>query len=353
MARPGSNEGLMPAQIYKQIEEDGFNIDRKVDIKIDEGDGPQNACNAVGLGTSGFAEAFLSLRPDYVVLLGDRFEILAAATAAYLCNLAVVHIHGGEVTEGAFDDGIRHAITKMSHLHFVSHDEYRKRVIQLGEHPDRVLTVGALGVEAIASLDLMSKEEFEKSINFTLQPKNLLITYHPVTTEYGQSEEHMQALLSALASLDDTGFIFTLPNADPDNRVITELIKDFQVKYPEVTTVHTSLGQLRYLSALRYVDGVVGNSSSGILEAPSFKIGTLNIGSRQTGRIKANSVIDCDVEVEAISKSLEQLLSKEFSDTIQSTSNPYQGKNPSLQILEKLISTSPKQLLSKSFFDLT
>ena len=267
---------------YKQIEKDGFKIDKKIEMLLSS-DTPIGISKSMGLGVIGFAEAYADLKPDIVVLLGDRFEIFSAASAAIIARIPIAHLHGGETTEGAFDEAIRHSITKMSHLHFTAAEEYRRRVIQLAEFPARVFNVGGLGIDNIKKLKLMSREEFENSINFKLDPKNLMITFHPVTLEHATAGEQFQNLLNALDELHDTRFIFTKPNADTEGRIITQMIDDYvsRNKYEAVSFVN--LGQLRYLSAMQFIDGVVGNSLSGLAGGPTFKIGTINIGDRQRG----------------------------------------------------------------------
>jgi len=267
---------------YKQIEKDGFKIDKKIEMLLSS-DTPIGISKSMGLGVIGFAEAYADLKPDIVVLLGDRFEIFSAASAAIIARIPIAHLHGGETTEGAFDEAIRHSITKMSHLHFTAAEEYRRRVIQLGEFPARVFNVGGLGIDNIKKLKLMSREEFENSINFKLDPKNLMITFHPVTLEHATAGEQFQNLLNALDELHDTRFIFTKPNADTEGRIITQMIDDYvsRNKYEAISFVN--LGQLRYLSAMQFIDGVVGNSLSGLAGGPTFKIGTINIGDRQRG----------------------------------------------------------------------
>ena len=288
---------------YQQIERDGFSINKKVEMLLSS-DSEVGVTKSMGVGLIGFADALHELKPDLLVVLGDRFEIFSAASAAMIAKIPVVHLHGGEVTEGAFDEPIRHSITKMSHLHFTATEEYRRRVIQLGEQPDRVFNVGAAGIDNIKRLKLLSKQEFEQSINFKLGKKNLLVTFHPVTLEDTTSKQQFSDLLTALNKLEDTHIIFTKANADTDGRVINKMIDKYVLEQPETTIAFNSLGQLRYLSAMQYVDGVVGNSSSGLLEAPSFKIGTVNIGDRQRGRVKASSIIDSISTEESVTSAL-------------------------------------------------
>jgi GDP/UDP-N,N'-diacetylbacillosamine 2-epimerase (hydrolysing) len=285
-------------------------------------------------------------------LLGDRFEIFAAATAACVARIPIAHCHGGELTVGAIDDAFRHSITKMSHLHFTSTDVYRNRIIQLGEYPDKIFNVGALGIENIRRLPLLSKHSFEESIDFKLKEKNLLITFHPVTLEVGTSEYQIQELLKVLKDLGETGLIFTLPNSDTDSRVVINKIRQFVKDNPNNSVVFESLGQLRYLSALNFVDAVVGNSSSGIIEAPSFKIGTVNIGDRQSGRLKAGSVVDCKPYHADISNSLMKVYSNEFKIMLKSIVNPYDKGDSSKSICSILKNISLGDLLKKEFHDI-
>jgi len=333
----------------QEIEADGYRIDRKVEMLLSS-DTPIGITKSMGLGMIGFADALAELQPDLLLVLGDRFEIFASVSAALIARIPIAHIHGGELTEGAFDDAIRHSITKMSHLHFVATEEYRRRVIQMGEHPDRVFLVGGLGVDAIKRLRLLNREQLEQSIDFRLGPYNLLITFHPVTLEPNTSARQMRELLAALDELKDTHFIFTMPNADTDGRVLIQMIQEFCAKRPHAKAF-TSLGQLRYFSCIQHVDGVVGNSSSGLLEVPSFKKGTVNIGDRQKGRLKAISVIDCLPKFQSITKALEQLFSCHFQMILDGVISPYGGGDASILILNEIERTSPGELLKKIFID--
>lgn len=335
---------------HKVIEQE-FNINKKIEMLLSS-DTPVGISKSIGLAQISFSEAYDELKPDLVILLGDRYEIFAAATAAMVARIPIAHLHGGETTEGAFDEAIRHSVTKMSHLHFTATDEYRRRVIQLGEAPDRVFNVGGLGIENIKRLNLMSKEEFENSINFKLNNKNLLVTFHPVTLEESTTEQQFMQLLDALDTLTNTHIIFTKANSDTDGRIINKLIDDYVNKNPSKSVAFASLGQLRFLSALQFVDGVVGNSSSGLAEAPSFKIGTINIGDRQKGRIKASSVIDAEPNYQSILKAIEYLYSDSFKKTLITTKNPYGEGSASNEIIQIIKNTSLKDILKKSFFDL-
>ena len=333
------------------IEADGFKIDRNIEMLMSS-DTAVGISKSMGLGMIGFADALVELKPDLILLLGDRYEIFAAASVAMISRIPIAHLHGGEATEGLIDEPIRHGITKMSHLHFVAAEEYRRRVIQLGEQPDRVFKVGGLGIDNILRLNLLTREELETQLDFKLLPYNLLVTFHPVTLEHNTGANQMKELLATLAELKDTGLIFTMPNADTEGRVIFQLINDFCGQYHNARA-YTSLGQLRYLSCLKYLDGVIGNSSSGLAEVPSFKKGTINIGDRQRGRLKAASVIDCAPERVAITRALEKLFSEEFKNQLTRVINPYGNGGASKKIVKVLETISFDDLLKKSFYDLS
>ena len=334
----------------KTIEADGFSVDREVEMLLSS-DTPVGLTKSMGLGMIGFADALSDLKPDLMLLLGDRYEILAASSAAMISRIPIAHLHGGEATEGAIDESIRHSITKMSHLHFVAAEEYRRRVIQLGEQPKNVFNVGGLGVDSILRLKLLARQDLESELNFRLLKKNLLITLHPATLECNTSSEHMEELLVALGELDDTGLIFTMPNADTDGRILFELIEKFCADRTQARA-YTSLGQLIYLSCLKHVDGVVGNSSSGLIEMPSFKKGSVNIGDRQRGRLRAASVIDCKPERIAIRAALTELFSSEFQAQLPYTVNPYGSGGASDLIIQTLEKMAFDNLLKKNFYDI-
>ena len=336
---------------YCDIEADGFQIDRKVEMLL-SADTPSAISKSMGLAMIGFADAYAQLRPDLLLMLGDRYEILAAATAAMIARIPIAHLHGGETTEGAFDEAIRHSITKISHLHFVAAEEYRKRVIQLGEHPDRVFQVGGLGIDNIHRLPLLSRMALEESLDFSLGERSLLITFHPVTLEQNTSGQQMKELLAALKLQERTKLIFTMPNADTESRVLFGMIEEFVKENSERAKAFTSLGQLRYLSCLKYVDAVVGNSSSGLAEAPSFQIGTVNIGDRQRGRLKAASVIDCEPDHDSIRHALEKLYSSSFQNLLVSVRNPYGEGGASKAIVKNLEASVYDRFLKKRFYDL-
>jgi GDP/UDP-N,N'-diacetylbacillosamine 2-epimerase (hydrolysing) len=337
---------------YREIEADGVPIDARVEMLL-SADTASAIAKSMGLGLIGFGDAFDRLRPDLIVLLGDRYEILAAASAALVAGIPVMHLHGGEITEGAFDESIRHAITKMSHLHCVAAEPYRQRVIQLGELPERVFLVGGLGVDAILRLPLLDRAALEASIDFQLGERNLLVTFHPVTLDdAGSSENQMAELLVALDALPGTRLIFTMPNADNGSRALGKMVADFVASHAN-SRAYASLGQLRYLSCLRQMDGVVGNSSSGLIEAPSMGIGTVNIGDRQRGRLAAASVIDCLPQSAHIVQAIAQLYAPAFRKQLPYTVNPYGQGGAAAKILQVLQEQPLHGLLKKPFYELT
>ena len=335
---------------YQQIEKDGFTIDKKVDISLTS-DTELAISKSMGLGVIGFADVFNKLQPDLIVVLGDRFEIFSAVSAALIAKIPVAHLHGGEVTEGVIDESIRHSITKMSHLHFAATDEYRNRIIQLGEQPDKVFHVGGLGIDNINKLKLLSKADFENTINFELGEKNILITFHPVTLEKSTSGMQFQALLDSISELKNTKIIFTKANADTDGRVINTMIDDYVAKHDN-TIAFTSMGQLNYLSALQFMDAVVGNSSSGLIEAPSFKIGTIDIGDRQKGRIKTDSVISCLPKKRNIDSAFNKMYSEEFQNTLDQVENAYGKGGASKEIVNIIKSVNLDNIIKKPFHDI-
>lgn len=334
---------------FREIEQDGFQIDRKVEM-LTSSDTPVGIAKSMGLGLIGFADALNELHPDLIVVLGDRFEIFSAVSAALVARIPVAHVHGGETTEGSIDEALRHSITKMSHLHFVAAEEYRQRVIQLGEQPDRVFMVGGLGVDNIKRMTLLDREALEQSLGIQLGEKSLLVTFHPVTLETGTAADQMAALLAVLDGLHDTQLVFTMPNADTDGRVLITMIEQFVAQHAN-SRAYTSLGQLRYLSCLAHVDGVVGNSSSGLLEAPSFQKGTINIGDRQRRRLQAASVINCEPTRESITTALKHLYSAGFHTGLRNVRNPYGEGGASEKILATLKSAALDGVLKKSFYN--
>ena len=335
---------------YKEIEKE-FTINKKIEMLLSS-DTAVGISKSMGLAQISFSEAYEELKPDMIVVLGDRYEIFSAVSAAMIACIPIAHLHGGERTEGAFDETIRHCITKMSYLHFTSTEEYRTRVIQLGENPNRVFNVGGLGIENIKRLALFSKTEFEKSINFKLNKKNILVTFHPVTLENSTSQEQFQELLNAIDELQDTNIIFTKANSDTNGRIINKMIEEYVSTNRHKSIEFTSLGQLRYLSALQYVDAVVGNSSSGILEAPSFKLGTINIGDRQKGRLQTNSIINCNPIKNDIISAFNTLYSSEFQTKLKNVKNIYGEGYTSTKIITILHQFKWNKSLKKSFFDI-
>ena len=335
---------------YREIEQDGFRISRTVDMQLTS-DTSVGIARSLGLGTIGFGEAFHALKPDLLVLLGDRFELLAAASAALVALIPIAHIHGGELTEGAYDDAIRHSITKMAHLHFTASEAYSSRVKQLGEQPTKVFCVGALGIDNIVRLPLLRKDEVEKYIGLSLKGKSLLVTWHPETLRPERTCEDFQNLLDVLRTYESINIIFTKSNADNEGRRINQMIDEFVSICPDNVVAYTSLGQLRYLSTLKYVTGVVGNSSSGIIEAPSLQKGTVNIGNRQLGRLRATSVIDSQPDVTSIQNAIERLFSREFQSALPTVSNPYGEGDVASKIVSVLETCSLDGILRKRFFD--
>ena len=335
---------------YQEIEKE-FKIDKKIEMLLSS-DTAVGISKSMGLAQISFAEAYESLQPDILVVLGDRYEIFSAVSVAMISRIPIAHLHGGETTEGAFDESIRHSITKMSHLHFTATQEYQKRVIQLGEHPSRVFNVGGLGIDSIKNFTFLSRKDFEKSIQFTLNKRNILVTFHPVTLEKLTAGEQFQNLLDAIDGLTDTHIIFTKANSDTDGRIINSMIDAYVLENEHKAVSFISLGQCRYLSALQYMDAVVGNSSSGLLEAPSFKIGTINIGDRQKGRIMTDSVIDVDADTVSIEKAFSVLYSKDFKDTLSKVSNPYGNGGASQKIKKILQQTELNDIVKKSFYDI-
>lgn len=335
---------------FREIEQDGFVIDEKVELLLSS-DSPVGICKSTGLGLIGFGEALERLSPDLLVVLGDRFETWAVCAAALFIRVPIAHLHGGEKTEGAADEAIRHGITKMSHLHFVATEDYRRRVIQLGERPERVFNFGAPGVESVKTLKLLDRLSLEAELGLTLGRQNALVTFHPVTLETATAENQFGQLLAALTDLPDLHLIFTRANADTDGRIINRLIDDFVAQRPDSAAVFSSLGQLRYLSAMQQVDVVLGNSSSGIIEAPSFGVPTVNIGARQHGRVRAASVIDCEPDRAEIRAALNKALSKTFKNLAATVDNPYDGCDTVLRIKECIKAVNLPDT-RKAFFDL-
>ena len=332
---------------WQQIERDGFTIDAKVEMLLSS-DSPSGIAKSMGLGMIGFADALEWLKPDALVLLGDRYEALAMAQVAMVFNIPIVHLHGGEITEGAFDDAIRHAITKLSQYHCTSTEAYRRRVIQLGEPPERVRNVGAIGLDHLKRSQFLSLPELGKALGFDLQQPYFIVTYHPVTLANEEPVSSFQALLQALDDHPDHQVIITYPNADTGGRSIIPLIEAYAAKQPRRVLAMPSLGQLRYLSAVRYCAAVIGNSSSGIIEVPAFNKPTVNIGDRQKGRLAAASVIHCEASHASITQAIAQ--ASAVAGEHQPVDNPYGQGNASEQMIE-LLKTMPLDCV-KHFYDI-
>lgn len=335
---------------YREIEADGFHINKKVEMMLSS-DTRNGIVKSMGVALLGFADALEDLKPDLAVILGDRYEMLAAAEACLIYKIPVAHIGGGDITEGAFDDSIRHCITKLSHFHFASTDESRSRIIQMGENPDVVFSFGGLANDNILHEPIMSKVELEKSLDFKLDKDFLLVTFHPVTLEDNTAAHQSAVLLKSLERyLDNFKIIFTMPNSDSDSRVIAEQIKSFVEKHNQDSIAVVSLGKKRYYSALKYCAAVIGNSSSGIYEAPSFHVPTLNIGDRQKGRLRGESVVDAEASLEGISKGLAKVLSNDFRQFVKAIHNPYE-KPHTLEKMYEVIANYPLEgLIEKKFY---
>ncbi len=334
----------------KEVEADGFYINQTVEMLL-ASDSPVGVTKSLGIAVMGFADVFARLKPDLLLVLGDRYEVFAAASAATMARIPIAHIHGGEATEGLIDEAMRHSVTKMAHLHFVAAEDYRRRVIQLGEQPERVFMVGGLGIDSIKETKLISRAELESSLQFKFLPRNLLITFHPVTLDDNSGDDQISELLSALATLKNTGLIFTAPNADAEGKSVCASIKNFCRTHSSAIFI-PSLGQTRYFSCITHVDAVVGNSSSGLIEVPTFKKGTINIGDRQKGRLRATSVIDCEPTRDSIAAALKRVYSIEFQKHLSGTINPYGEGGASEAIVRYLVRLPLTKLLKKKFYDL-
>lgn len=336
---------------YKEIEKEGIEIDRKIEILLSS-DTPSAISKSMGMALIGFADYFAERRPDALIVLGDRYETLAVCCAAMNARIPIIHLYGGETTEGAVDEVIRHAITKLSYLHLTSTEEYRKRVIQLGESPDRVFTVGAIGIENAMKKKLLSKRELADSLELALERPYAVITFHPVTLENNSAEQQCRELLKALDMHPEMDYIITKANADADGRIINKMLDDYSLTHDNVS-VYESLGAVRYLSAVKYACMAIGNSSSGLLEVPSFKIPTVNIGDRQKGRLKAASVIDCGPKTEEISKSIERAKTIEFREICETVTNPYGDGDTSEKVVNAIETMMSSEIdLKKKFYDI-
>ena len=335
---------------YKEIEKE-FRINKKIDIKI-ASDTSLDISRSMSIAQTSFSKTYNEMKPDIIIILGDRYEIFSAVSSAMISKIPIAHLHGGEATEGLIDEAIRHCITKMSHLHFTATEKYSRRVIQLGEKPTRVFNVGGVGIENIKRLKLLSKEALEKSINFKLNIKNILVTFHPVTLEDKTSKKQFQELLESIDGLKDTNIIFTKANSDTDGKIINHMIDQYTKKNFYKSMSAASLGQINYLSTLKYVDFMIGNSSSGLLEAPSFNIGTINIGDRQNGRIKSESVVDCLPNKKSIKRAIKIIYSNKFQNLLKNVKNPYGNGCASQKIVKVLKTVKLDNILKKTFFDI-
>ncbi|WP_374445528.1 UDP-N-acetylglucosamine 2-epimerase [Epilithonimonas sp.] len=336
---------------FAEIEKDGYYIDKKVEMLLSS-DTSSSIVKSMGLGMIGFADALQDLNPDLLVILGDRYEMLALASSALIFTIPMVHIHGGEITEGAYDDAIRHSITKMSNLHFVSTEEYKNRIIQLGENPQFIHNVGAIGLDSVKKLPLLSKAELEKELNFQFKKYNYQITFHPSTLDKESPEKQFQILLNVIDRQEDSFFVFTKANADAGGRIINKMIDDYISKNNDKAIAFSSLGNLRFLSLVKFCDAVIGNSSSGILEVPSLKTATINIGDRQKGRIQAESIINTKVSEIEISEAFEKVKSDEFKNIVKNSVNPYGNGNVTDKIMNELRKINLKDFSTKQFYDL-
>ncbi|WP_318401310.1 UDP-N-acetylglucosamine 2-epimerase [Photobacterium leiognathi] len=333
---------------YKQIEKDGFNIDEKIEILLSS-DSAVGTAKSMGLGVLGFADALSRLAPDVLVILGDRFEALAAAQTAMILRIPIIHLHGGEITEGAYDDAIRHAITKLSYLHGTSTDEYRNRVIQLGESPARVRNIGAIGLDHLNRASFMVVSELSESLNFELTNPYFVVTYHPVTLGDESPEGSFQSLLDALDEYPEYQVILTYPNADDGGRRIIPMLEAYAASQPKRVLAIPSLGQVRYLSSVKHAAAVIGNSSSGIIEVPAFDVPTVNIGSRQKGRLAAKSVIHATATKESISDAISLAVNRKYKAEDENIVNPYGQGNSSQQVIEMIKGLDFEPC--KSFYD--
>lgn len=336
---------------YQFIESDGFQINDKVEMLLSS-DTPTGIVKSMGLAQIGFADIFNNLKPDAIIILGDRYEMLSVASAAAIFTIPIIHLHGGEITEGAYDDAIRHAISKLSAVHFTSTEEYRQRLIQMGEQPTHVYNVGAIGLDNIIDLSLMSSEELENSLGIVFKRYNYQVTFHPETLSDISSEEQFDILLQAIRQQKDSYFIFTKANADTNGRVINQMIDKFVAENNAISSAYSSLGSLRFLSTVKICDAIVGNSSSGIIEAPSLGTATINIGDRQRGRIQASSVVNCKVDLKEILESFQKITDSTFKKSLKRVQNPYGQGGTSDKIVQVISQVDFKDLKIKNFHNI-
>lgn len=340
---------------YQEIEQSGMTIDRKIEMLV-SADTPSSISKSMGIALISFADYFAEIKPDMLVVLGDRYETLAVAIAAMNERIPIAHLYGGDISEGAVDDVVRHAITKLSYLHFTATKEHRKRVIQMGEEPKRVFCVGAMSVENARRQKKLTREELQREIGFYWEPVNeklAIVTYHPVTLEDSTAEQQIDNLLDALDTIDSLKIIFTKANADAGGRIINQKIEEYVSNHPEKCAVYASLGQVRYLSAISMADVVIGNSSSGLSEVPSFHVPTVNIGDRQRGRMRGETVISCSTEKSAIGEAVKKALSPTFREEIADAKNPYEKEGTSENIVKTIVEylNDYEIDLKKKFFD--
>lgn len=337
---------------YKEIEDENIKIDYKVEMLLSS-DTSSGIVKSMGLGLIGFSDAFENLQPEAIIILGDRFELISIASAATIYKIPIIHIHGGEITEGAYDDSIRHAITKLSHIHFTSTETYSKRVIQLGEFPNFVFNVGALGVDNILNEKLFDRTEIENELSIKFKKYNFMVAYHPETLGDSNVFDQFEIFLNAIKNQPDSFFIFTKTNADSNGRIINEMIEKYVSIHPENSIMFSSLGSKRFLSILKESTAIIGNSSSGIIEAPSLKVPTINIGDRQKGRIQADSVINIKMNENEIFQAFEKVKNIDFTNQIKSVSNPYGNGDTSNKMIQILKNINFLNLKRKAFYDIT
>ena len=347
----GSHLSAKLGMTIDEVEAAGFHIDERVDI-LKFGDSPIGICQTMGLALSGYGEALQRLSPDLLVILGDRYESFCLAAAAQVLRIPIAHIHGGETTEGAVDEAFRHSITKMAQIHFTSCEVYRNRVMQLGEAPESVFNVGALGIENIRKIQCLTRAELEASLQFSLQAPVFLVTFHPVTLEHATAGAQVQQLFDALDRFPEHQIIFTKANADTDGQVINEMIDRFAAINPQRCLAVASLGLQRYLSAMKICAAVIGNSSSGILEAPIFKVPSVNIGDRQKGRLRVKSILDCKADTNAISQAIETALTESFRHDIRDLIHPSEQADTAQKIVRMLATVDLQGIIKKSFHDI-
>ncbi|EJL74899.1 UDP-N-acetylglucosamine 2-epimerase [Chryseobacterium populi] len=335
---------------YTLIEQEGFYINKKVEMLLSADTG-SSIVKSMGLGMIGYADAFSRLNPDAIIILGDRYEMLAVASSASAMKIPIIHLHGGEITEGAYDDSFRHAITKLSHLHFASTESHRERIIQLGEQPQNVFNVGAIGIDNIVNLPLLSKEALEQDLGIRFAKYNYQVTFHPETLADLSAEEQFKVLLQAIKNQKESFFVFTKSNADTNGRIINRMIDEFVTENPHIAKAFTSLGSLKFLSLLKHSNAIIGNSSSGIIEAPSLHTPTINIGDRQKGRMQAKTIINCVVDQLQIEEAIDRTQDEIFMQSIKNLQNPYGNGDTTNKIMKIIESTDFSKLLIKKFYD--